>query len=89
MWRIMKAEIPNGPFAFIYEGLKYIIPLMAMAPFYAAAFIGELDQNPDMIQFFRLFFTSPVSVGLVNLLGAGLSLFCIRVFFRRGSYIHS
>jgi hypothetical protein len=84
-----KADKPDGPLAFIYEGLKYVIPLAAMAPFYLAALIGELNHNAGVIQFFRIFFSSALSAGLVNVLGVGLSFVSIRVFSCRGSYTHS
>ena len=84
-----KADDPESPMAFIFEGLKYVIPLLAMTPFYLAAFMGELNNNIPVIQFFRTVFSSPVSIILVNAAGAGLSLLSLKVFTQRGSYTHS
>jgi hypothetical protein len=84
-----KAEAPEGPIAFVYEGLKYVIPLAAMSPLYLAFFIGELTKNPVMTQFFRQFISGTAGVILVNILGVTVSLLSIRVFSIRGSYAHS
>lgn len=84
-----KADRPDEPIAFFYESLKYVIPLLAMTPFYLAVFVGEMNGSPPAIEFFKRFFSSPLSVVLVNAAGVGLSFLSVRVFAHRGSYTHS
>lgn len=84
-----KADKPDGPCAFIYEGLKYVLPLVGMAPFYLAVFLGDVHDRFQPVEFFDSLFSSPVSVLLFNIAGWGLCCLSIRVFFRRGSYTHS
>ena len=84
-----KANRPDGPCAFIYEGLKYVLSLVAMAPFYLAVFLGGSHEHLQPLKLFEPLFSSPASVLLFNMAGWGLCLLSIRVFLHRESYIHS
>ena len=72
-----------------YDSMRYVIPLLAILPFYLGGVVGAFMDNRGLFDGLHSLLGSVWTAGAVNLLGFCLSMWSVRLFCRRKTYTHT